>query len=87
MVAFMMCPLAVETDLEDGPVSSNPSADWTKCLVAPKSNIASSMALTSCMASSVFYSFFCRAIMPNVEKLSKGDGGRQLTQQLIEDVD
>jgi hypothetical protein len=32
----------VETDLDDGPVSSNPSADWTKLLVALKSNIASS---------------------------------------------
>ena len=50
-VAFMMWPLAVETDFDDGPVSSSPSADWTKLLVAPKSNIASSMALTLLMAS------------------------------------
>ncbi len=51
LVAFMMWPLAVETALGDGPVSSNPSADWTKLLVAPESNIASSMALTLLMAS------------------------------------
>jgi hypothetical protein len=53
MVAFMMCQLAVETVLDDEPVSSSPSADWMKLLVAPKSNIASFMAATSLMASSM----------------------------------
>jgi hypothetical protein len=51
MVAFMTCPLAVETVLDDGPVSSSPSADWMKLLVAPESNIASFIAATSLMAS------------------------------------
>jgi hypothetical protein len=51
MVAFMTCPLAVETVLDDGPVSSSPFADWMKLLVAPESNIASFMAATSLMAS------------------------------------
>ncbi len=44
MVARMIWPLAVETVLDEGPVSSNPSADWMKLLVAPKSNMASLMA-------------------------------------------
>ncbi len=48
-----MWPLAVETNFDDGPVSSSPSADWIKLLVAPESNIASLMALTSLMASSM----------------------------------
>ena len=53
MDAFMTCPLAVTTVLDDGLVSSSLSADWIKLLVVPKSNIASSMALTSLMASSM----------------------------------
>jgi hypothetical protein len=49
----MMWPLAVVTDFDEGPVTSNPSADWTKLLVAPESNIASWMTRTSWMASSM----------------------------------
>ena len=45
MVARMSWPLAVETVLDEGPMSSNPSADWMKLLVAPESNMASLMAL------------------------------------------
>ena len=52
-VAFMMWLLAVETDFDDGPVSSNPSEDWIKLLFAPESNIAVAMALTLLMASSM----------------------------------
>ena len=46
-------PEAVVTDFDEGPMSSNPSANWTKLLVAPESNIASWMTQTSWMASSM----------------------------------
>ena len=46
MVARMSWPLAVETVLDEGPVSSNPSDDWMKLLVAPESNMASLMTLS-----------------------------------------
>ena len=45
MVALMTCPLAVDTSLEDGPVRCIPVTDLMKLLVAPKSNIASCIAL------------------------------------------
>ena len=51
MVARMSWPLAVETVLDEGPMSSNPSADWMKVLVAPESNMASLMVLSkSCLS-------------------------------------
>ena len=53
MVAHMIWPLAVETVLDEGPVCSNPSADWKKLLAAPKSNMASVMARFCVMALSM----------------------------------
>ena len=57
MVARMIWPLAVETVLDEGPVSSNPSADWMKLLVAPESNMASLMALSKAWLSARRTSF------------------------------
>ena len=44
MVACMIVPLVAETILDEGPVTSKPSADWTKLLVAAESNNACFMA-------------------------------------------
>ena len=38
MVACMIPPLVAETILDEGPVTSRPSADWKKLLVAAESN-------------------------------------------------
>jgi hypothetical protein len=64
MVARMSWSLAVEIVLDEGPVSSNPSADWMKLLVAPKSNMASLMALSKAERS-LLRSYFQSAV-PNV---------------------
>ena len=49
MGACMIAPLAAETILDEGPVTSKPSADWIKLLVAAESNNACFMesAMTS----------------------------------------
>ena len=52
-VAFVIWPFAVATVLDNGLVRLNPSADLTKLLVAPESNIASWMVRTSWMALSM----------------------------------
>ena len=53
MVACMIAPLAAETILDEGPVTSKPSADWIKLLVAAESN-------NGCLMASSMTSFSAR---------------------------
>ena len=84
MVAFMIAPLAAETILDEGPVTSKPSADWMKLIVAAESSNACFMALpmTSFLLGNTFWlpSFF-QFVVPIVEQLSKGGWGCLMIQQ------
>ena len=76
MVACMISPLAMETILDEGPVSSNPSADGIKLLVAPEFKIACFMVLliTSFSARRSFFAVFLFSIRRAHRRATFGKG-------------